>query len=44
MDYSSKTGGIHSVIDPMDNAEENVTYIKSILCQYKGKFPDQGIV
>jgi 1-acyl-sn-glycerol-3-phosphate acyltransferase len=44
MDYSSKTGGIHSVMDPLDNAEENVTYIKSILCQYKGKFPDQGIV
>ncbi len=44
MDYTSKTGGIHSVMSPMDNAEENVNYIKSILCQYKGKFPDQGIV
>jgi 1-acyl-sn-glycerol-3-phosphate acyltransferase len=44
MDYASKTGGIHSVMDAMDSAEENVAYIKSILCQYQGKFPEQGIV
>jgi 1-acyl-sn-glycerol-3-phosphate acyltransferase len=43
LDYPSKTGGIHSLIDPMDNAEDSVEYIKSILKNYKGKFPDQGI-
>ena len=43
MDYPSKTGGIHSVIEPMGNADENVDYIKSILKEFKGKFPDQGI-
>jgi 1-acyl-sn-glycerol-3-phosphate acyltransferase len=44
MDYSSKTGGIHSVMEPMDNVEENIVFIKTILSQYQGKFPNQGIL
>ncbi len=44
LDYPSKTGGIHSVVNPMDNAVESIEYIKTILRTYKGKFPDQGIL
>jgi 1-acyl-sn-glycerol-3-phosphate acyltransferase len=43
MDYSTKTGGIFKVIEPMNTAEETTDYIKSVLRQFKGKFPEKGI-
>jgi 1-acyl-sn-glycerol-3-phosphate acyltransferase len=43
MDYEKKTGGFHSVFEPTGNVEKDIQEIKSILSQFKGKFPEQGI-
>ncbi len=43
MDYANKTGGFHSLFYPTGNVDEDILYIKSILKEYKGKFPEKGI-
>jgi 1-acyl-sn-glycerol-3-phosphate acyltransferase len=43
MDYERKIGGFHSLFEPTGNVDEDIAYIKSIMGQYKGRFPEQGI-
>jgi 1-acyl-sn-glycerol-3-phosphate acyltransferase len=43
VDFATKTGGFHSVFHPTGNAEEDITEIKRILSQYKGRVPENGI-
>jgi 1-acyl-sn-glycerol-3-phosphate acyltransferase len=43
MDYERKIGGFHSLFEPTGNVDEDIAYIKSIMRQYKGRFPEQGI-
>jgi len=43
MDYKRKIGGFHSIIHPTGNVDEDIRYIKSILREYKGRFPENGI-
>ena len=43
MDYEKKTGGFHSPFHPTGDVEKDIAYIKSIMGQYKGKYPDQGV-
>lgn len=42
-DYERKIGGFHSLFEPTGDAEADILHIKSILKQYKGKFPENGI-
>lgn len=43
MDYKNKKGGFHSLLIPSGNVDEDIKKIKSILKNYKGKFPENGI-
>lgn len=43
MDYEKKIGGFHSVFEPTGDVDKDIEYIKSILRQYKGKTPENGI-
>jgi hypothetical protein len=43
MDYERKIGGFHSIIYPTGNVDEDIKYIKGILREYKGRFPENGI-
>ena len=43
MDYERKIGGFHSLFEPTGDADADIEYIKSILKQYKGKVPENGI-
>jgi 1-acyl-sn-glycerol-3-phosphate acyltransferase len=43
MDYKRKIGGFHSIFYPTGNANEDIKYIKGILREYKGRFPENGI-
>jgi 1-acyl-sn-glycerol-3-phosphate acyltransferase len=43
MDYERKIGGFHSIFYPTGNINEDIKYIKDILREYKGKFPENGI-
>lgn len=43
IDFSTKTGGFHSVFHPTGNVDEDINYIKNILKTYKGKYPEKGI-
>ena len=43
MDYANKKGGFHSMFYPTGNVDEDILYIKDILKQYKGRFPEKGI-
>lgn len=43
MDYANKKGGFHSVFYPTGNVDEDIIFIKSILKNFKGKFPEKGI-
>lgn len=43
MDYKRKIGGFHSIFYPTGNFEEDINYIKGILREYKGKYPENGI-
>lgn len=43
MDYEKRIGGFHSRFDPTGNVDEDIQYIKSILRQYKGKYPEKGV-
>ncbi len=43
MDYDRKIGGFHSLFHPSGNVEQDILEIKSILSQFKGKYPEKGI-
>jgi 1-acyl-sn-glycerol-3-phosphate acyltransferase len=43
MDYERKIGGFHSIFYPTGNVDEDINYIKGILSEYKGRFPENGI-
>lgn len=43
MDYEKKIGGFHSLFTPTGDVEKDIDYIKSVLSQYKGKYPENGI-
>ncbi|MCH2230047.1 MAG: 1-acyl-sn-glycerol-3-phosphate acyltransferase [Crocinitomicaceae bacterium] len=43
MDYEKKIGGFHSKFTPTGDVEADIQYIKDILKQYKGKYPEKGI-
>lgn len=43
MDYKRKIGGFHSIFYPTGNVDEDIKYIKGILSEYKGRFPEKGI-
>ena len=43
VDYKRKIGGFHSVFYPTGNVDEDIKYIKGILREYKGRFPEKGI-
>lgn len=43
MDYEKKIGGFHSLFYPTGDVEADILHIKSILKNYKGRFPEQGI-
>lgn len=43
IDYKTKTGGFHSLFQPTGNVEEDLKYIKTVLSQYSGKVPENGI-
>ncbi len=43
VDFATKTGGFHSVFHPNGNIDEDISEIKKILSQYKGRVPENGI-
>jgi len=43
IDFSTKTGGFHSLFWPTGDADADIQKIKDILKQYKGRFPELGI-
>lgn len=43
MDYGKKTGGFHSLFQPTGDVNADIDYIKNVLSQFKGKFPEKGI-
>lgn len=43
MDYEKKIGGFHSKFEPTGDVEKDIQYIKDILKQYKGRYPEKGI-
>ncbi len=44
MDYPSKTGGVFKVYHPSGNIDEDIHEIKQLYKQYKGRFPEQGVL
>ena len=43
MDYEKKIGGFHSRFDPTGDVESDIAHIKSIMSQFKGKNPENGV-
>ena len=43
MDYEKKTGGFHSIFHPTGNVDADIAYIKSVMGQFKGRFPENGV-
>ncbi|MBL4861860.1 MAG: 1-acyl-sn-glycerol-3-phosphate acyltransferase [Crocinitomicaceae bacterium] len=43
MDYANKKGGFHSLFEPTGDVSKDIDYIKSVLSQFKGKHPENGI-
>jgi 1-acyl-sn-glycerol-3-phosphate acyltransferase len=43
MDYERKIGGFHSPFYAGDDAEKDIAYIKSVMGQYTGKYPEKGV-
>ena len=43
VDYEKKIGGFHSLYYPTGDVNTDILYIKNILKQYKGRFPENGI-
>lgn len=43
VDYEKKMGGFHSLFEPTGDVEKDINYIKSVMGQYKGKYPEKGV-
>lgn len=43
MDYATKTGGFHGLFEPTGDIKKDIAYLKKVLSQYKGKYPENGI-
>ena len=43
VDFATKSGGFHSVFHPSGNVDADISEIKKILSQYKGRVPENGI-
>lgn len=43
MDYEKKIGGFHSLFQPTGDVEKDIEHIKSVLRQFKGRFPENGV-
>lgn len=43
MDYKNKTGGFHSLFQPTGDVDADIITIKTILSQFTGKVPENGI-
>lgn len=43
MDYKTKTGGFHSLLYPTGDVDKDIDYIKSIMKNYQGRFPEKGV-
>jgi hypothetical protein len=43
IDYKNKTGGFDSLFMPTGDVEADIRHIKTVLSQYTGKVPENGI-
>ncbi|NRA10367.1 MAG: 1-acyl-sn-glycerol-3-phosphate acyltransferase [Crocinitomicaceae bacterium] len=43
VDYKKKIGGFHSLFEPTGDVDKDIAYIKSVLSQFEGKYPEKGI-
>ncbi len=43
IDYKRKIGGFHSLFTPTGDVDADILYLKSVLSQYTGKVPENGI-
>lgn len=43
IDYKKKIGGFHSLFEPTGDVEADINYLKTILSQFEGRFPENGI-
>ena len=43
IDYEKKIGGFHSLFYPTGDVDADILHIKSVLKNFKGRFPEQGI-
>lgn len=43
IDYENKRGGFHSLFEPTGDVAKDIDYIKSVIGQYKGKYPEMGV-
>lgn len=43
IDYERKIGGFHGIFHPTGDIDADLKYIKNVLSQYKGRFPEKGI-
>lgn len=43
IDYPKKKGGFHSLFQPTGDVDADIRYIKTVLSQYTGKVPENGI-
>lgn len=43
IDYKRKIGGFHSLFTPTGDVEADINYLKSVLSQYQGRVPENGI-
>jgi len=43
IDYKKKIGGFHSLFEPTGDVEADIAYLKKVLSQYSGRFPENGI-
>jgi len=44
LDFPSKTGGVFKVFHPTGDVDQDIAEIKKMYLNYKGRFPDQGII
>ncbi len=43
IDYANKRGGFHSLFEPTGDVDADIRYIKNVLKEFKGRFPENGI-
>jgi 1-acyl-sn-glycerol-3-phosphate acyltransferase len=43
IDFKTKTGGFHSLFYPTGDVKKDIDYIKSVMKNYQGRFPENGV-